>query len=349
MEDFYIIKILFFTTLSFIFAILCTPIMTHFLYKYKMGKQIRNDGTTPLFTKMHAHKAGTPTMGGILIWLTVLIFSLLFFYLAKFLPWEIFDKLNFLSRSETLLPLGALVASALVGLLDDWMDVRRLGYKKRGIKFSHKLFVYIIIATVGAWWFYFKLDWDVLSVPFFGNFEIGIYYILFFISVVVGTAFAVNQTDGLDGLAGGTLLIAFASYAVIAFATARYDLATFCGVIVGALLAFLWFNINPARFIMGDTGSISLGVTLALVSLYTHTALILPFLGIIFVLEAVSTIIQITSKKLRNGKQVFKAAPIHHHYEALGWSEPKIVMRAWVIAGVSATIGLIIFILDNSI
>ncbi len=349
MENFYIIKVLFFTTFSFIFAILFTPMMTHFLYKYKMGKQIRNDGTTPLFSKMHAHKAGTPTMGGILIWLTVLIFSLTFFYLAKFLPGEIFDKLNFLSRAETLLPLGALVASALVGLLDDWMDVKQIGYKKRGIKFSHKLFVYIAIATVGALWFYFKLDWDVLSIPFLGNFEIGKYYILFFISIVVGTAFAVNQTDGLDGLAGGTLLIAFASYAVIAFATARYDLATFCGVIVGALLAFLWFNINPARFIMGDTGSISLGVTLALVSLYTHTALILPFLGIVFVLEALSTIVQIVSKKFRNGKKVFLAAPIHHHYEALGWSEPKIVMRAWVFAGVSAAIGLIIFILDKSI
>ncbi len=349
MENFYIIKILFFTTLSFVFAIACTPIMTHFLYKYKIGKQIRDDGSTPLFSKMHAHKAGTPTMGGVLIWLTVLIFSLLFFYFAKLLPGEIFDKLNFLSRKETLLPLGALVASALVGLLDDWMDVRRLGYKKRGIKFSHKLLIYIIIATVGAWWFYFKLNWDILSIPFFGNFEIGIYYILFFIFVVVGTAFAVNQTDGLDGLAGGTLLIAFASYAVIAFTTSRYDLATFCGVIVGSLLAFLWFNINPARFIMGDTGSISLGVTLALVSLYTHTALILPFLGIIFVLEAFSTILQIVSKKIRKGKKIFLSAPLHHHYEALGWPEPKIVMRAWVIAGVSATIGLIIFILDKSI
>jgi phospho-N-acetylmuramoyl-pentapeptide-transferase len=349
MESFYIIKILFFTTFSFVFAIVSTPLLTHFLYKYKMGKQIRDDGSTPLFSKLHAHKAGTPTMGGILIWATVLIISLAFFYLAKFLPWEIFTDLNFLSRKETLLPLGALVASALVGLLDDWLDVKRLGYKKRGIKFSHKLLIYTAIAMFGAWWFYFKLGFETISVPFFGDFQVGAFYILFFIAVVVGTAFAVNQTDGLDGLAGGTLLIAFASYAVIAFATGRYDLATFCGVIVGALLAFLWFNINPARFIMGDTGSISMGVTLALVALYTHTALILPFLGFIFVLEAVSTVIQIVSKKLRNGKKVFRSAPIHHHFEALGWPEPKIVMRAWVIAGVSAAIGLIIFILDKTL
>jgi phospho-N-acetylmuramoyl-pentapeptide-transferase len=164
----------------------------------------------------------------------------------------------------------------------------------------------------------------------------------------VGTAFSVNQTDGLDGLAGGTLLVAFASYVMIAFATGRYDLAAFCGVIVGALTAFLWFNINPARFIMGDTGSISLGVTLAIVALYTNTAFILPFLGFIFVVEALSTIIQIFSKKFRKGKKVFLSSPIHHHFEVYGWSEPKIVMRFWLISGIVAAIGLIIFLLDKA-
>jgi phospho-N-acetylmuramoyl-pentapeptide-transferase len=323
--------------------------MTHFLYKYKLGKQIRDDGSTPLFSSLHAHKAGTPTMGGILIWLTVLIFSVFFYYIGKILPGDIFDSLNFLSRKETLLLLGTLVASALVGLLDDWMDVRRMGYKKRGIKFSHKLIIYAIIAMVGAWWFYFKLNWDIVNVPFLGDFEIGPFYPLFFIAIVVGTAFSVNQTDGLDGLAGGTLLIAFASYALIAFSSGRYDLATFLGVISGALLAFLWYNINPARFIMGDTGSISMGVTLAIVALYTNTVFILPFLGSIFVLEAVSTILQIGSKKLRKGKKIFLSAPIHHHFEAKGWPEPKIVMRAWVIAGVVAAMGLVIYTLDKLI
>lgn len=349
MQDFYIIKILFFTTMAFVFTIAWTPLLTHFLYKYKMGKQIRDDGTTPLFSSLHAHKAGTPTMGGLLIWVTVLVFSLTFFYLGKFFPGSIFGSLNFLSRSQTLLPLGCLVASALVGLVDDYLDVRKLGYKKRGIKFSHKLIIYAIIAFIGAWWFYFKLDWDIIHIPFAGAIYVSWGYILFFIATVVGTAFAVNQTDGLDGLAGGTLLISFASYSVIAFTSGKYDLATFCGVIAGALLAFLWFNINPARFIMGDTGSISLGVTLALVSLYTNTSLILPFLGIIFVIEAISTILQILSKKLRGGKKIFKSAPIHHHFEAVGWPEPKIVMRFWVISGVGAVIGLIIFLLDKTI
>ena len=348
MTDFYVIKILLLTTLAFVFTIAWTPLLTHFLYKYKLGKQIRNDGTTPLYSKMHAHKAGTPTMGGLLIWVTVLIFSLFFYYMAQILPWDIFKNLNFLSRSQTLLPLGCLVASALVGLADDFLDVRGVGYKSRGIKFGHKLIIYTIIALVGAYWFYFKLDWDVVHIPFVGIYSFSWFYLLFFIAVVTGTAFAVNQTDGLDGLAGGTLLTAFAGYGVITFATGKYDLATFCGVIVGALVAFLWFNISPARFIMGDTGSISLGVTLALMALFTNTVFILPFLGFIFVAEAFSTIIQILSKKLRGGKKIFLSAPIHHHFEAKGWPETKIVMRFWLIAGVAAVIGLIIFLLDKT-
>jgi len=349
MQDFYIIKIFFLTALAFIFTVSWTPILTHFLYKNQLGKQIRNDGSTPLFTKMHSHKAGTPTLGGLLVWVTVLIFSVLFYYLAKFLPFAFFKYLDFLSRSETLLPLGCLVASAIVGLVDDFLDVRKIGYKNRGIKFSHKFIIYAVIALFGAFWFYFKLGWDIVHIPFLGDFFLGWYYILFFVAVVVGTAFAVNQTDGLDGLAGGTLLVAFGAYGVIAFSVGKYDLASFCGVLGGALLAFLWFNINPARFFMGDTGSISLGVTLALVALYTNTVFIMPFLGIIFVIEAFSTIIQILSKKLRSGKKVFLSAPIHHHFEALGWPEHKIVMRFWVIAGVSASIGLVIFLLDKTL
>ncbi|MEK7203004.1 MAG: phospho-N-acetylmuramoyl-pentapeptide-transferase [Patescibacteria group bacterium] len=349
MFDFFIAKFLLLTTLAFIFTIAWTPLLTHFLYKYKLGKQIRDDGTTPIFTKMHAHKAGTPTMGGALIWGTVLIFSLLFFYLPKILPFDILKNLNFLSRNQTLLPLGCLMASALIGLVDDFLDVKKIGHKNRGIKFSHKLILYAIIALVGAFWFYFKLDWDVARVPFLGNFSLGWYYILFFTAVVVGTAFAVNQTDGLDGLAGGTLLISFASYGIILFVTQKYELASFCGVIVGSLLAFLWFNINPARFFMGDTGSISLGITLALLALYTNTVFILPFFGFIFVIEAFSSIIQLASKKLRKGKKFFLSSPIHHHLEAIGWSEPKIVMRFWVIAGVSAGIGLIIFLIDKNL
>ena len=139
----------------------------------------------------------------------------------------------------------------------------------------------------------------------------------------------------------------FAAYGAIAFAQGRYDLATFCGVIAGALLAFLWFNINPARFFMGDTGAMSLGVTLGIVAMLTNTALLLPIIGFVLVMESLSVIIQLTVKKLGHGKKVFLSTPIHHHFEAIGWSEPKIVMRFWVISGVMAVAGLIIFLIDK--
>ncbi len=348
MHEFYILKILFFTAFSFIFTFLWTPILTHFLYKHKLGKTIRNNGSTPIFSKLHAHKAGTPTMGGILIWLTTLIFALSFFYLAKFFPNSVFAQLNFLNRSETLLPLGALVATAIIGLFDDWLDVRGKGvFGGGGFSMKHRLFLYALIAVVGAWWFYFKLNWTLLHIPFLGDFEIGWWYIPFFIFVIIGTSFSVNESDGLDGLAGGMLLLSFASYGVIAFALGRYDLATFCAVIIGALLAFLWFNINPARFFMGDTGSMSLGVTLAIIAMLTNYVLLLPIIGFLFVLEAFSFFGQVFFKKVFK-KKLFKSAPIHHHFQAIGWSEPKIVMRFWVISGVSAVIGLAIFLLDKS-
>lgn len=348
MINFYIIRILFLSTLAFIFTIAWTPLLTHFLYKYKLSKKIRDNGQTPIFTKMHAHKAGTPTMGGLLIWVTVLIFSLLFFYLAKILPFDIFKSLNFLSRSETLLPLGALVATALVGLFDDWLDIRGRGILGGGgLTIRHRLLIYTAIAFVGAWWFYFKLDWTVLHIPFLGNFEIGWWYIPFFIFIIVGTSFSVNEIDGLDGLAGGTLLIAYAAFGVIAFVMGRYDLAAFCGVIIGALLAFLWFNIMPARFYMGDTGAMSLGVTLGIIAMLTNYALLLPIIGFLFVLETLSVIGQVISKKVL-GKKIFLSTPIHHHFEARGWLEPKIVMRFWVISGITAVIGLILFLLDKT-
>ncbi len=348
MLEFQLIKILFLSTLAFVFALFCTPLLTHFLYKYNLGKRIRNNGQTPIFSRLHAHKAGTPTMGGILIWGTVLVFIVLFSFLADVLPWEIFSQLNFLSRAETLLPLGALIASAIIGLFDDWLDVRGQGiFGGGGLKMKHRLLIYTLIATIGALWFYFKLDWSVFHIPFLGNFEIFWWYIPVFIFVIVATSFSVNEADGLDGLAGGGLLIAFASYGIIAFSLGRYDLATFCGVIIGALLAFLWFNIPPARFYMGDTGAMSLGVTLGIIAMLTNQALLLPLIGFIFVIESISVIIQLSSKKLR-GKKVFQSTPIHHHFQAIGWPESKIVMRFWVISAVMAAIALMIFLIDLS-
>lgn len=348
MMEFYIIRILFFSALSFIIAIFLAPVLTNFLYKYKLGKQIRNSGKTPIFSELHAHKSGTPTMGGILIWGTLLILIFIFYWLSLAMPDSIFRYFNFLSRAETLLPLGALMASALIGLVDDWLDVRGKGVLGGGgLKLRHRLLIYTLIAIIGALWFYFKLDWTIFHIPFLGNFEIGAWYIPIFIFIIVATSFSVNETDGLDGLAGGTLLVAFASYGIIAFTMGRYDMATFCAVIIGALLAFLWFNIPPARFYMGDTGSMSLGVTLGVIALLTNNSLLLIFIGLVFLAESLSVIIQILSKKIR-AKKVFLSAPIHHHFQAMGWPESKVVMRFWVIALVGAAIGLIIFLLDRN-
>jgi len=268
--------------------------------------------------------------------------------LVKICPLDIFQKLNFLTRSETYLPLGALVASALVGLADDLLNVRKIGPHGGGLKMRHRLVVYTFIALAGAYWFYFKLDWDVIRIPFLGNFEMGFWYIPLFIFIIVATSFSVNEIDGLDGLAGGVLLVIFASYGAIAFSQGKMELATFCGVIIGALLAFLWFNISPARFFMGDTGAMSLGVTLGIVAMITNSALLFPIIGFFLVIESLSVIIQIVSKKIR-GKKVFISTPIHHHFEAKGWPEPKIVMRFWVIAGVTAAVGLIIFLIDKGL
>lgn len=341
-----IIKIFSLTTVSFILAFLLTPTWSNILYKYKLGKSIRDDGKTPIFSNLHKAKSGTPTMGGVLIWFTVLLLGLLFLLIAAWWPDSILAKLNFINRRETYLPLGALVASALVGLLDDWFNIKRQGGGKGGgLTVKHRLLMYTAIAIFGAWWFYFKLDWDVVRIPFVGLYNFGWWFIPFFIFVLVATAFSVNETDGLDGLAGGLTLASFGAFATIAFVQGNYNLAAFCGAIVGALIAFLWFNIHPARFFMGDTGAMSLGIVLGIVAMLTNYALLLPVIGFLFLLESLSVIIQLLSKKFRK-KKVFLSAPLHHHFEAKGWPETKIVMRFWLLSGIFAVLGLIIAIID---
>ena len=335
-----VIKVLFLSALAFVVAIAWTPALTHVLYKYKLGKSIRDEGA-PIYNKLHKNKAGTPVMGGVLIWGTVLILALLFFFLSEFSGNPILDKLNFLTRAETLLPLGALVATALVGLADDLLNVFKIGPKGGGMRMIYRLVLYTLVAVFGAWWFYYKLDWDVIHVPGVGDFNISWWYIPLFIVVLVATSFSVNEADGLDGLAGGILLTCFGAYAVIAFMQGKIELAAFCAVIVGALLAFLWFNIYPARFFMGDTGAMSLGTTLGIVAMLTNTVLVLPLIALPLVIESVSVLIQIPYKKL-TGKKIFLSTPIHHHFEAKGWPETKVTMRFWIIAIVSAALGMMV-------
>lgn len=347
------LKVLVTGFLSFCLAFYLTPVWTHILYVKKIGIRIKDRGVSgdPLtfVNSLHAKKAGTPTMGGVLLWFPVLVLALyshfVFPALAEFTSTNFIARLDFLSRPQVWLPLSALVAGGILGLFDDWMSVRGFGTNKGGgMRFLLRFWWLFAIAGTGAWWFYAKLGWDRIHVPAVGDFSIGWWYIPLFIFVILFAAISSNETDGLDGLNGGVLFCAFASFTLIAFFQNKMDLAAFCAAISGALLAFLWFNIYPARFFMGDTGAVSLGLTLGVVSLLTNSALSLFVIAFLYVLESGSVAIQLFSKKFLKRK-VFLAAPLHHHFEAIGWPEPKVVMRAWIFTIITSMIGTIITIL----
>lgn len=314
-----------------------------------MGKSIREAVHAPIMNAFHKAKAGTPTMGGIVIWASVFLVA---FVLAG-ACWVMGEgsvacRASFLSRGQTWLPLALMGGAALIGLVDDYLNIRRLGSGKGGgLRERERILSYGLVAVVGAWWFFTRLSWDQIHVPFVGTYNVGWWYIPFFILVVVATSHSVNETDGLDGLAGGTLLASFAAFAIIAWSQGRLDLATFCAAIMGGLIGFLWFNVNPADVFMGDTGAMSLGTALAVVALMTNQPLLLILIGLPFVVETASVLIQITSKKLRNGKKVFLSSPIHHHLQAIGWSEPRIVMRFWMISFILAGVGTVIALVDQ--
>lgn len=338
---------------AFLLAFLLTPLWTHVLYKYKIGIKIKHtsvDGDQLTFVnKLHANKAGTPTMGGVIVWVSVLTLALLSHYLfpliAEWTNTNFLARLDFFSRSQVWLPLFALTTAGVLGLFDDYMSVRDCGGNKGGgMRFAFRFWWLFIIAGAGAWWFYSKLGWDQIHIPAVGDFSIGLWYIPLFIFVILFAAISSNETDGLDGLNGGVLLIAFSSFAFIAFMQNRMDLAALCAAISGALLAFLWFNIYPARFFMGDTGAIALGTTLGVVAMLTNSVLVLFIIVFIYILESGSVVIQLASKRFF-GRKVFLAAPLHHHFEARGWAEPKIVMRTWIFTALTALIGVVIGIL----
>ncbi len=345
-------------TSSLVTAIV-TPALTNFLYRHRLGKQIRDEKETPIFSALHARKAGTPTMAGVLVWGTTLVLAIAAWFLSRVVPHGLWHDLNFWSRSETYLPMGLMVLAAVIGLVDDIYNIRQQGAHGGGLRVRQRLLLFTLIAVIGAWWFTSKLDWTTLHIPFVGNVDIGSFvslpfhlhyvggwYAPLFILVIVATGFSVDITDGLDGLAGGLLLASFATFGVIAMSQGKIELASFIAVIVGALTAFLWFNIPPARFFMGDTGAMGLGVTLGVIAMLTNSALLLPIICLPFVIEAFSVILQVLSKKIR-GRKIFLSAPLHHHLEAQGWPESKIVMRFWIISALSSVVGLVLFFVDK--
>ncbi|MEY4731742.1 MAG: phospho-N-acetylmuramoyl-pentapeptide transferase [Candidatus Parcubacteria bacterium] len=310
-----------------------------------MKKQIRTKEAAPVYNQFHEKKAGTPNAGGIIIWTTVGGLALLFALMDMLFDGQ-WNYFNFIDRRETYLPLATFLGAAVIGIVDDWFGTLRIGPNGGGLKVRHKLLIYTVLAAIGAWWFFFKLERQELVIPFLGPFDIGLWYILFFMFIVVATAFSANETDGLDGLFGGTALFAFLALTAVAFSTGLYHLAAFGGAVIGALLAFLWYNIYPAKFFMGDTGSMSLGITIGVLAMLTNTALLLPFFAFILVMESLSVIVQLGSKTLF-GRKLFRSTPIHHHFEALGWPESQVTMRFWIISAVGCAVGLALFFLSR--
>lgn len=327
-----------FSLAGFILAMGLTPLYTFFAYKYEFWKKQKTASVTgealTVVNKLHAKKIARhiPTMAGVIGVIAVVVLTVL---------------LN-LKREQTWLPLAGLAGGAAIGLIDDILNVWGSNRKDAGLRAPVKFAMIIALSGFLAWFFAFKLHFTTVMIPFIGNFEIGYWMVPLFIFAIVATSNAVNISDGLDGLAGGLLSAAFGAFGIIALVQNQHNLAAFCFTVLGALLAYLWFNVYPARFFMGDVGSFAWGTSLGVVAMLTNSLLLLPVIGLIFVIEAGSSAIQSFSKKVFKRK-VFISAPIHHHLEATGWEETKITMRFWIIGMVTAFVGIILALAEHKI
>jgi phospho-N-acetylmuramoyl-pentapeptide-transferase len=342
------IKILVPFALSFTIGILITPLISDFLYKNRLWKKSSvkaavDGGTASITQSLHQDEAKkTPRMGGAIIWLSVLVTIFVIWIISLAFPSDLSSKLDFLSRNQTWLPLFTLIIASLVGLLDDYLVVREGGsYAGGGLSLKTRLLAVFILSIIGAWWFFFKLEVSSIFIPFLGDINLGLFFIPLFIFFMIGM-YSGGVIDGIDGLAGGIFSIIYASYAVIAFSNNQIDLAAFCMVVAGGLLAFLWFNIPPARFYLSETGTMGLTTTLVVIAFLTKAVAVLPIIAILPIVTALSSLIQVVSKKFRGGKRVFVVAPLHNHFQAIGWPPYKVTMRYWVLGVFFAVIGVIV-------
>jgi phospho-N-acetylmuramoyl-pentapeptide-transferase len=308
------------------------PIVTY-LRQQKLGKQIRVDGP-----QTHLVKTGTPTMGGLMVSLSVVVITLVF---------------NLAGRLSMLLPIGVLVAAGFLGAIDDRLSL--VGGSRHGMTARFKFAWLSIFGVVAALVLHlpepFGLALHHIYVPFFGRYDIGMAYLPIAALAIIGTANAVNFTDGLDTLAAGTAAIAFVAYGIIAYVQEQVGVVTFCFTMVGALMGFLWYNAHPAQVIMGDTGSLAIGAALATAAFLTGQWLLLPVVGFVFVAEITSVIIQVswfkwTKRRCGEGKRLFKMTPLHHHFELLGWSETQVTMRFWMLGMMSGLIGVALALVE---
>ncbi len=344
-----VLKVVVPSVLTFVLGIAITPFFTDFFYKYKMWKKSARvnagDITNGDFTKNHNTDAelSTPRIGGMIIWVSVILSVFLIYLLSIFLPNDLTTKLNFFSRSQTLVPLTGLILGAVIGLLDDLLQIFGRGeYAKDPLIYRKiKVGCICLIGLVVGYWFYDKLGVSEIHIPFNGEFDLGYLFIPFFILVMLGV-FSASVIDGMDGLSGGVLASIFTAYSVIAFANKQIDIAVLCAVIGGGILAFLWFNIPPARFYMGETGMLGLTVALSIIVFLTNSVLVLLVIGLPLVVTSLSVVIQVISYKYFGKRRVFRVAPLHHHFEAIGWSREKIVMRYWLISIIFAILGVVV-------
>ncbi len=328
--------------LGFIFA----PIFIRFIYKNKLWRQNNRALNT---TNEHFHNIHTdeetkiPRIGGGLVIFITVVSILILFVLAKFTNISAFKTLDFLSRSQTLLPLGAFIFAGAIGFLDDAIQIWGKGYwstdpiKLRIIKSISIIFLGLLLGL----WFYLKLDIHTLHIPTYGDVSLGFMFVPFFI-LVLYSVFSGSVIDGIDGLSGGVLMSSFGAYAVITYFRNQYDLAALAVIILSSILVFLWYNIMPAKFYMGETGMLALTTLITIYAFFTDTVLLLPILVFPLFITSLSVVLQLVSKKFRKGKKLFIVAPLHHHFEALGWGRPKVVMRFWIVGFITSIIGTIL-------
>lgn len=347
---FSVIKIFLISFSTAMIAFVCAPILIRFLHKIKFWKKEARTKTitgdeAKVFYSLHKERETTvPRGGGLIIWISVVAVFVIFSLISKFTDIWWLKSLDFLSREETWLPLFTLITASLVGLSDDILQVFGKGkYIAGGITFKRRMLMVSAIGAVGAWWFFYKLGWDSIHIPLVGDFSLGFGYVILFIITMLA-CWSSGVVDGIDGLAGGIFAAIFGAFSIIAFSQGKVDLAAFCIAIVGALFAFLWFNIPPARFYMGETGILGLTSVLAVVAFLTDSLIVLPIIGGVLVLETGSVILQLLSKKFRK-KKIWLSTPIHHHFEAIGWKPEQITMRLWIIGIVLAIVGVAIRLL----
>ncbi len=344
------LKIFLPATITFIIGIVLTPIATHYFFKYKMWRKVSrsNNVTDSKFQEMHdeAAELTTPRTGGMIIWIAIIITILIISILDTIFNTNLTNKLYFISRNQTLLPFFTLLVASLIGLWDDFLQIFSKGkWVTDPIVLRYiKIGIIVVLGIVIGWWFFFKLGISDIYIPWFGFVQLGYLFIPFFILIMLGV-WSSSVIDGVDGLSGGVMSSIFGAYTLIAFFNNQIDLATFCAVVTGATLAFLWFNVPPARFYMGETGMIGLTVTLSVVAFLTDTVLLLPIIAFPLFITSLSALIQMISRRLFN-KKVFLFAPLHHHFEALGWPKYKIAMRYWIVGIMSAIVGVIISLID---